>query len=114
MQCTDPALLLIEAWTPPSVWTPPRYDEDEIFSLPTYQSCLQSYTDLSFEFLDSSNQLLSWIEANTGTNQISVTLSKSVFLAYLDTTITVTIRAIDMNDPTRINDEARFSIDFDR
>ena len=83
--------------------------------MPTYQSCLQPYTDLSFEFLDSAgNNLGSWITENTGTNQISVTLSKSVFLAYLDTTINVTIRAIDMNDPTRINDEARFSIDFDR
>ena len=72
------------------------------------------YTNLSFEFYDSTGLLLPWITVNAGLTQFLATLSKAVYLTYLEQTISVTIKAIDQSDLTRFNEDATFSIYFNR
>ena len=73
-----------------------------------------SYTNLGFEFYDSTGLLLTWITVDTDPTQFLVTLSKAVYLTYLEQTTIMTIKAIDQIDPTRFNDFATFSIYFNR
>ena len=112
VRCTGPQL--IETWIVPSTWNPNEYDESWTSSLPTYSSCFMPYTNLSFEFNDSTGLLLPWITVDTDPTQFLVTLSKAVYLTYLEQTISATIKATDQSDPARFNDVATFSIYFDR
>ena len=99
VRCTGPQL--IETWITPSTWNPIEYDESWTSSLPTYSSCFMPYTNLSFEFNDSTGLLLPWITVDTDPTQFLVTLSKAVYLTYLEQTIIVTIEATDQSDPSR-------------
>ena len=112
VRCTGPQL--IETWTAPAVWEPTEYDQTWTSSLPIYSSCFMSYTNLGFEFYDSTGLLLTWITVDTDPTQFLVTLSKAVYLTYLEQTIIVTVKAIDQSDLTRFNDVATFSIYFNR
>ena len=57
---------------------------------------------------------LPWITVDTDPTQFLVTLSKAVYLTYLEQTISATIKETDQSDPARFNDVATFSIYFDR
>ena len=51
---------------------------------------------------------------DTNPTQFLVTLTKAVYLTYLEQTIIVTIEASDQSDPSQVFTDAKFSIYFNR
>ena len=56
---------------------------------------------MSFQFVDYTGSPLTWITVDADPTQFLVTLSKAVYLTYLEQTIIVTIEATDQSDPSR-------------
>ena len=109
--------LTLDTQVEPSLWVPSVYDETSPFIAPTYTSCGESYTDLDYEFYDTSDTSgtqLSWLSLDGGTGLVTATATQTVFENYAGPTFTVQIRAIDQNEPTNTNTEATFDIYLDR
>ena len=84
------------------------------WSLPTYSECSTSYTNLSYSFFDETGALLTWIAVDSDPTKFKVTLSKTVYLTYLEQTVDVTIEASDNQDANRVVIDATFRIILNR
>ena len=69
---------------------------------------------MSYSFSDGTGAPLTWIAVDSDPTKFKATLSKAEYLDYLEQTVAVTIEATDLSDPARSNDDATFSIYFNR
>ena len=78
IRCTDPELI-IEEWTPPSVWGPESHEESHTWQVPTYTVCLVPHTALVYEFYAGEDEIqtdpLTWLQVDPQSNLISAKLS---------------------------------------